>query len=62
MPSMFAVPHLKYFNQENAMQQQPTIEDVADHFEQLLIRILLTVISRLRDEIAGLKNGDEEDF
>lgn len=44
------------------MQQHPTIQDVADHFEQLLIRILLAAISRLRDEIAGLENIDEEDF
>jgi hypothetical protein len=28
------------------MQQHPTIQDVADHFEQLLIRIMLAVISR----------------
>jgi len=59
---MSAVPHLKFFNQENKMQQHPTIQDVADHFEQLLIRILLAVISRLRDEIASLENIDEEDF
>ena len=44
------------------MEQHPTIQDVADHFEQLLIRILLATISRLRDEIAGLENIDEEDF
>jgi hypothetical protein len=44
------------------MEQHPTIQDVADHFEQLLIRILLAAISRLRDEIAGLENIDEEDF
>jgi hypothetical protein len=44
------------------MEQHPTIQDVADHFEQLMIRILLAAISRLRDEIAGLENIDEEDF
>ncbi len=44
------------------MEQQPTIQDVADHFEQLLIRIMLAVISRLRDEIAGLKSEDEIEF
>jgi len=44
------------------MEQHPTIQDVADHFEQLLIRILLAAISRLRDEIAGLENIDEKDF
>jgi hypothetical protein len=44
------------------MQQQPTIQDVADHFEQLLIRIMLAVISRLVDEIAGLKDENEVEF
>jgi hypothetical protein len=59
---MSAALHLRFFNRENAMEQHPTIQDVADHFEQLMIRILLAAISRLRDEIAGLENIDEEDF
>ena len=44
------------------MQQHPTIQDAADHFEQLLIRIMLTVISRLIDEIAGFKDENEVEF
>lgn len=44
------------------MQQHPTIEDVAEYFEQLLIRIMLAVISRLIDEIAGFKDEDEVEF
>ena len=44
------------------MQQHPTIEDVADHFEQLLIRIMLAVIQRLIDEIAGFKDENEVEF
>ena len=44
------------------MQQHPTIQDVADQFEQLLIRIMLVVISRLTDEIAGFKDEDEVEF
>jgi len=44
------------------MQQHPTIEDVEDFFERLLIRIMLVAISRLTDRIAGLKNDDEIDF
>ncbi len=44
------------------MEQHPTIQDVADQFEQLLIRIMLAVISQLRDEIAGFKNEDEIEF
>ena len=44
------------------MQQHPTIEDVADHLEQLLIRIMLAVIARLTDEIAGFKDENEIEF
>lgn len=44
------------------MQQQPTIQDAADHFEQLLIRIMLAVIQRLIDEIAGFKDENEVEF
>ena len=44
------------------MQQYPTIQDVADHFEQLLIRIMLAVISRLIDEIAGFEDENEVEF
>ena len=44
------------------MQQQPTIQDVADHFEQLLIRIMLAVISQLVNEIAGVKDENEVEF
>jgi hypothetical protein len=44
------------------MQQHPTIEDVADHFEQLLIRIMLAVISRLINEIVGYKDENEIEF
>jgi hypothetical protein len=44
------------------MQQHPTIQDVADHFEQLLIRIMLAIISRLLDEIAGFNDENEVDF
>ena len=52
----------KFFNKEAAMQQQPTIQDAADHFEQLLIRIMLAVIQRLIDEIAGFKDENEIEF
>ena len=62
MPSTFASPHLKYFSKEAAMEQHPTIQDVADQFEQLLIRIMLAVISRLRAEIAVFKSEDEIEF
>lgn len=41
------------------MEQQPTIQDVADQFEQLLIRIMLSVLFRLRDEAAGFSREDE---
>ena len=44
------------------MKQHPTIQDVADHFEQLLVRIMLAVIWRLIDEIAGFKDENEVDF
>ena len=44
------------------MQQHPTIQDVADHFEQLLIRIMLAVIQQFIDEIAGFKDENEVDF
>ena len=44
------------------MDQQPTIQDVADQLEQLLLRIMLAVISQLRDEIAGFNEKDEMKF
>ena len=44
------------------MQLHPTIQDVADHFEQLLIRIMLAVIQQLIDEIAGFKDDNEVEF
>jgi len=44
------------------MQQHPTIQDVVNHFEQLLIRIMLAVIQQLIDEIAGFKDEDEVEF
>ena len=44
------------------MQQHPTIQDVADHFEQLLIRIMLAAIQRLIDEMAGFNDEDEVEF
>jgi|LGVF01.1.fsa_nt_gb hypothetical protein len=44
------------------MQQHPTIQDVADHFEQLLIRIMLAVISQLIDELVGFKDENEVEF
>jgi hypothetical protein len=44
------------------MQQHPTIEDVADQFEQLLIRIMLAVISRLINEVIGFNDEDEVEF
>ena len=59
---MFASLRLKYFKKESAMEQHPNVQDVADHFEQLLIRIMLVVISRLRDEIAGLESEEEIEF
>jgi hypothetical protein len=57
---MCALRHLKSFSKEGNMQQQPTIKDVADQLEQLLIRIMLAVLFRLTDEIAGF-NSDSED-
>ena len=44
------------------MKQHPTIQDVADLFEQLLVRIMLVVIWRLIDEIAGFKDENEVEF
>ncbi len=44
------------------MRQHPTIQDVADHFEQLLIRIMLSVISQLIDELVGFKDENEVEF
>ena len=44
------------------MQQHPAIQDVADHFEQLLIRIMLAVISQLIDELVGFKDENEVEF
>jgi len=44
------------------MQQHPTIQDVADHFEQLLIRIMLAVISQLINELVGFKDENEVEF
>jgi len=40
----------------------PTIQDVADKFEQLLIRIMLAAICRLTNEIIGFKDEDEIEF
>jgi hypothetical protein len=44
------------------MQQHPTMQDVADHFEQLLIRIMLAVLQQLINEIAGFKDENEVEF
>ena len=44
------------------MQQHPTIQDVVDHFEQLLIRIMLAAISQLVNEIIGINDESEVDF
>ncbi len=44
------------------MPQHPTIQDVADHFEQLLIRIMLAVIQRLVNEIAGFNDENDVEF
>ena len=44
------------------MQQHPTIQDVADHFEQLLIRIMLAVIQQFIDEIACFKDENKVEF
>ncbi len=44
------------------MQQHPTIQDVVDHFEQLLIRIMLAVISQLIDKLVGFKDENEVEF
>ena len=44
------------------MEQQPTIQDVADQLEQLLLRIMLAVLSQLRDEIAGFDSENKIKF
>jgi hypothetical protein len=44
------------------MQQQPTIQDVVDQLEQLLIRIMLAVLFRLTDQVAGFISEDEVKF
>jgi len=42
--------------------EQPTIQDVANEFEQLLIRILLSILSQLKDEIIRLNPEDKIEF
>lgn len=55
-------PPRRSFNMETSMQQHPTVQDVVDHFEQLLIRIMLTAISQLVNEIVGIDDESEVDF
>ena len=42
--------------------EQLTIQDVANEFEQLLIRILLSILSQLKDEIIRLDTEDKIEF
>ncbi len=42
--------------------EQPTIQNVVDQFEQLLIRIMLSVLFRLQDEISGLNRKNDVKF
>ena len=44
------------------MEQQPSIQDVADQLEQLLLKIMLKVLSQLRDQIAEFNHEDEMKF
>lgn len=44
------------------MEQKPTIKDVADQLEQLLLKIILAVLSQLIYKITALKDQDEIKF
>ena len=44
------------------MQHQPSVQQVADQLEQLLLKIMLSVLSRLKDEIKDLKDGENMKF
>ena len=44
------------------MEQQPTVQDITDMIEQLVIKIILSVLSRLKDEISYLDKKDEIKF
>jgi len=44
------------------MEKQPSMEDVADQFEQLLIRIMLSVLYRLKNEVIDLNTEEEIEF
>ena len=44
------------------MKQHPSIDEVADQLEQLLLRILLAALVKLQDDIAGLKDEGKMKF
>lgn len=44
------------------MKQYPTIDEVADQLEQLLLRIVLAALVKLQDDIAGLKDEKKMRF
>lgn len=44
------------------MQQQLTIQDVVDQLEQLLLRIILRTLFRLRDQLDSLDRENEMKF
>ena len=44
------------------MEQQPTIDEVADQLEQLFLRIILAALVKLQDDIAGLNDEERMKF
>lgn len=44
------------------MKQHPSIDEVADQLEQLLLRIILAALVKLQDDIAGLKDEQKMKF
>jgi hypothetical protein len=47
---------------ENTMEQKPTIQDVTDQLEQMLVKIILAVLSQLKNKIAALTDEDKIKF
>lgn len=44
------------------MEQQPTMQDITDQLEQLIIKIILSVLIRVKEEIRYLDKKDEIKF
>jgi type II secretory pathway predicted ATPase ExeA len=62
MQNMSGLQHQKFFNKEAVMEQQPTMQDITDLIEQLIIKIILSALTRLKEEIRYLDKKDEIKF